>query len=53
MTKAECISKGCPYIGKKHYSWFSYKKGVIGTNDVSICLKCGKDIKKVKECPNK
>lgn len=53
MIKAECFSKGCPFIGKQHHSWISYKNGVISTNETYICWKCGKDIKKVKECPNK
>lgn len=52
MTKAECFAKGCPFIGKQHHNWFSYKNGVISTNENYVCRQCGKDLKKVKKCPN-
>lgn len=53
MTRAECISKGCLFLGKKHNNNISYIHGIVSMNDTYICWKCGKELKKVKECPNK
>lgn len=44
MTKAECFSKGCPFIIKK--------RDKIATQTYYICGKCGKIIRAVKICPN-
>ena len=52
MTKAECFSKGCIFLGKMDYNNISYIHGIVSMNDY-ICWKCGKELKKVKECPNK
>jgi len=53
MTRAECISKGCIFLGKMHHKNISYINGIVSMNDTYVCWKCGKELKKVKECPNK
>jgi len=52
MTRSECISKGCIFLGKMDYNNISYIHGIVSMNEY-ICWKCGKELKKVKECPNK
>lgn len=50
MTKAECFSKGCPFILKKRETYFSNKYGISACYQY-ICAKCNQAVRLVKKCP--
>ena len=45
MTKADCVSRGCPMLVKK--------KDPTTLKSTYVCSVVGKDVKKVHDCINK